>query len=60
MEESIAQREDVMGQSVNCARNFTLIERKPLFVKRLNNYLLILFSLQKGLFLARNISKKFN
>ena len=37
MEESIAQREDVMGQSVNCARSFTLIERNQLFVPRLNN-----------------------
>ena len=53
MEESIAQREDVMGQSVNCARNFTLIERNQLFVQRLNNNLLILLSQQKGLFLAR-------
>ncbi len=42
MEESIAQREDVTGQFVNCVRNFTLIERKQLFVQRLNNNLLIL------------------
>ncbi len=52
-EESIAQQEDVMGQSVNCVRNFTLIERNQLFVQRLKNNLLILLSQQKGLFLAR-------
>ena len=43
-----------MGQSVNCAKNFTLIERNQLFVQRLNNNLLILLSQQKGLFFARN------
>ena len=53
MEEIIAQREDVTGQSVNCVRNFTLIERNQLFIQRLNNKLLILLSQQKGLFLAR-------
>ena len=37
--------------------NFTLIERKQSFVQRLNNYLLILLSQQKGLFFARNITK---
>ena len=52
-EESIAQQEDVTGQYVNCARNFTLIEINQLFVQRLNNNLLILLSQQKGLFLAR-------
>ena len=52
-EESIAQREDVTGQSVNYALNFTLIERNQLFVQRLNNNLLILLSQQKGQFLAR-------
>ena len=53
MEESIAQPEDVTEHYVNCARNFTLIERKQLFAQRLNNKLLILSSQQKGLFLAR-------
>ena len=53
MEESIAQREDVMELYVTCAKNFTQIERNQLFVQRLNTYLLILFSQQKGLFLAR-------
>ena len=52
-EESIVQPEDVTGLSVNCAWNFTLIERNQLFVQRLNNNLLILLSQQKGLFLAR-------
>ena len=52
-EESIAQQEDVMVKFVTYARNFTLIERKQLFVQRLNNNLLILLSQQKGLFLAR-------
>ena len=47
-----------MVQSVNYARNFTLIERNQLFVLRLNNILLILLSQQKGLFLARNIEKE--
>ena len=47
MEENIAQREDVMVQTVNCVRNFTLIEKKQLFVQRLNNYLIILLSQQK-------------
>ena len=46
-----------MGQFVNCARNFTPTARNQLFVQRLNNNLLILLSQQKGLFLARNISK---
>ena len=53
MEESIAQQEDVTGQSVNCVRNFTLIEKNQLFVQSLNNNLLILLSQQNGLFLAR-------
>ena len=59
MEENIAQREDVTVQSVNYARNFTPIERKQLFVQRLNKILLILLSQQKGLFLARNITKNY-
>ena len=53
MEGNIAQREDVMGKSVNCAGNFTLIERNQLFVQKLNNNLCILLSQQKVLFLAR-------
>ena len=57
MEESIAQREDVTVQSVNCARNFTLIERNQLFVQRHNNNLLNLLSQQKVLFLARKHNK---
>ena len=32
MEENIAQREDVTVQTVTYVRNFTLIERKQLFV----------------------------
>ena len=47
-----------MGKSVNCARNFTQIERNQLFVQRLNNNLLILLSQQKGLFLARKHIKE--
>ena len=53
MEENIAQREDVTGQSVNCAKNFILRERNQLFVQSLNINLLILLSQQIGLFLAR-------
>ena len=57
MEENIAQQEDVTGQSVNCAKNFTLIEINQLFVQRLKNNLNILLSEQKGLFLARKHMK---
>ena len=57
MEENIAQREDVTGKSVNCARNSTQIGGNQLFVQRLNNNLLILLSQQKRQFLARNIPK---
>jgi len=50
---SIAQREDAMVKFVKFVENFTLIERKQLFVQRLNNNLIILVSQQKLYFLAR-------
>ena len=47
-----------MGQSVDYAKNFTLIERNQSFAQKLNNNLLILLSQQKGLFLARKYIKE--
>ena len=47
MEEIIAQQEGVTEKSVNCAGNFTPIERNQLFVQRLKINLLILLTQQK-------------